>query len=286
MIVLKEVGSDALFALLKSLRGVERERAVAFYEHCRDNDVALAVAQTDVKGNRVLPPYAQDDPDLYLHVVAEDAHSITVRGAKVHTSYSANADELIVLATRAMTAAPSAPGDSEGGHGRAEDRARAGMRTPAAARCMHVNAILVAVVVSAPSGPVRETARTAVARTVQVRRERRGHDPFGQGQDRPPRNAGEHGHDGDRDRFDVPGNCAGARSHVEPGHLAGDCPHRRRGGGRGGDGRGPGPPGPDRPGRRAGNLSCGHGHERDCLGRERTISRRALSRRTARSGWG
>jgi 4-hydroxybutyryl-CoA dehydratase/vinylacetyl-CoA-Delta-isomerase len=102
MITLKEVGSDALFALLKTLRGVERERAVAFWQHCRDHDVALAVAQTDVKGNRALPPHAQADPDLYLHVVGEDADSITVRGAKAHTSFSANADELIILPTRAM----------------------------------------------------------------------------------------------------------------------------------------------------------------------------------------
>jgi len=102
MITLKEVGSDALFALLKTLSGEERERAVAFWQHCRDHDVALAVAQTDVKGNRVLPPHAQADPDLYLHVVGEDADSITVRGAKAHTSFSANADELIILPTRAM----------------------------------------------------------------------------------------------------------------------------------------------------------------------------------------
>lgn len=36
----------------------------------------------------------------------EDAGSITVCGAKVHTSFSANADELVVIPTRAMS-----PGD-------------------------------------------------------------------------------------------------------------------------------------------------------------------------------
>jgi hypothetical protein len=35
-------------------------------------------------------------------IVDEGADSITVRGAKCHTSFSANADELIVLPTRAM----------------------------------------------------------------------------------------------------------------------------------------------------------------------------------------
>jgi len=103
-IVLKEVGSDALFALLRALDGPELEKARAFHQRVCDEDLALAVAQTDVKGDRSLPPHGQSDPDLYLHVVDEDADSITVRGAKCHTSFSANADELIVLPTRAMGA--------------------------------------------------------------------------------------------------------------------------------------------------------------------------------------
>ncbi|MFV9431590.1 MULTISPECIES: 4-hydroxyphenylacetate 3-hydroxylase N-terminal domain-containing protein [Rhodococcus] len=101
-IVLKEVGSDALFALLRATEGEGLDNARAFYQRvCRD-DLALAVAQTDVKGNRTLGPSEQADPDLYLHIVDEDDESITVRGAKTHTSFSANADELIVLPTRAM----------------------------------------------------------------------------------------------------------------------------------------------------------------------------------------
>lgn len=101
-IVLKEVGSDALFALLRATTGEGLENARAFYKRVCDGDLALAVAQTDVKGDRSLGPRQQADPDLYLHIVDEDADSITVRGAKCHTSFSANADELIVLPTRAM----------------------------------------------------------------------------------------------------------------------------------------------------------------------------------------
>ena len=66
------------------------------------DDLAVAVAQTDVKGDRSLPPHAQADPDLYVHVVEERADGIVVRGAKCHTSISANAHEIIVLPTRAM----------------------------------------------------------------------------------------------------------------------------------------------------------------------------------------
>ncbi|WP_433502544.1 4-hydroxyphenylacetate 3-hydroxylase N-terminal domain-containing protein [Pseudonocardia halophobica] len=101
-IVLKEVGSDALFALLRATEGAGLERAQAFYQRCLDEDLALAVAQTDVKGNRTLGPSQQADPDLYLRIVDSDADSITVRGAKTHTSFSANADEIVVLPTRAM----------------------------------------------------------------------------------------------------------------------------------------------------------------------------------------
>ncbi len=100
--LVKEIGSDALFGLLRVLEGEARERAVAFYEHCRDGDLSVAVAQTDVKGDRSLPPHAQADPDLYVHVVEERADGIVVRGAKCHTSISANAHEIIVLPTRAM----------------------------------------------------------------------------------------------------------------------------------------------------------------------------------------
>ena len=72
------------------------------------NDLALAVAQTDVKGDRSLGPAKQTDPDLYVHIVERRADGIVVRGAKAHTSVSTNANELIVLPTRAMAEATTA----------------------------------------------------------------------------------------------------------------------------------------------------------------------------------
>ena len=100
--LVKEIGSDALFGLLRVLDGEARERVVAYYQKCRDEDLAVAVAQTDVKGDRSLAPHQQPDPDHYVHVVSEDSEGIVVRGAKNHTSVSANANEIIVLPTRAM----------------------------------------------------------------------------------------------------------------------------------------------------------------------------------------
>jgi 4-hydroxybutyryl-CoA dehydratase / vinylacetyl-CoA-Delta-isomerase len=64
------------------------------------------VAQTDVKGDRALGPHAQEHPDYYVHKIEDRADGIVVRGAKVHTSLTTNANELIVLPTRVMR-----PGD-------------------------------------------------------------------------------------------------------------------------------------------------------------------------------
>jgi aromatic ring hydroxylase len=105
VVLIKEIGSDALFSLL-SMKDVLGEpyasRIQNFYEHCRDNDLAVCVAQTDVKGDRGLSPSKQPNPDAYLRVVESRADGIVVRGAKIHTSVSVNGNEMIVLPTRAM----------------------------------------------------------------------------------------------------------------------------------------------------------------------------------------
>jgi aromatic ring hydroxylase len=105
VVLIKEIGTDALYALhilAHHLGGDYPERVRRFYEHCRDGDLALAVAQTDPKGDRSLGPSAQAHPDYYLRVVDRRPDGIVVRGAKVHTSVAPNANELIVLPTRAM----------------------------------------------------------------------------------------------------------------------------------------------------------------------------------------
>ena len=79
-----------------------RERVHKYHAYCRDNDLAIAVAQTDIKGDRSLGPTAQEHLDHYVRVVEERPDGIVVRGAKVHTSVSTNTNEVIVLPTRAM----------------------------------------------------------------------------------------------------------------------------------------------------------------------------------------
>lgn len=103
VVLLKEIGTDALFALHRVTDGTEYQANVeAFFAHCREHDLALATAQTDVKGDRSRGPSGQEDPDLYVRIVERREDGIVVRGAKVHTSCTPNVDEIIVLPTRAM----------------------------------------------------------------------------------------------------------------------------------------------------------------------------------------
>ena len=109
VILIKEIGTDALLAL--NIVGAQLaakgkpeylERIKKYHRYCRDNDLAMAVAQTDVKGDRSLGPGAQEHPDYYVRIVEERKDGIVVRGAKIHTSVSTNSNEIVVLPTRAM----------------------------------------------------------------------------------------------------------------------------------------------------------------------------------------
>ena len=112
VLLVKEIGTDALFALdlvsrvVDAKAGTEyNKRVAAFHQHCRDNDLTLAVAQTDVKGDRSLLPSEQEHPDYFVHIVEEREDGIVVRGAKAHTTGTPFVDEIIVLPTRAIAEA-------------------------------------------------------------------------------------------------------------------------------------------------------------------------------------
>ena len=114
VVLVKEIGTDALFALhlvaheIDAKKGTQYlERVRKFHQYVRDNDLAMSVAQTDVKGDRGKPPLEQEHPDYYLRIVGETPEGIIVRGAKVHTSVSVNSNEMLVLPTRAVQAEES-----------------------------------------------------------------------------------------------------------------------------------------------------------------------------------
>lgn len=106
--LVKEIGTDALFALLIVTREMDRQLGTEYYprvQHCleraRAEDLTFAVAQTDVKGDRSKRP-SQQDPNYYVRIVDKSADGIVIRGAKAHTTNTPFVDEIIVLPTRAM----------------------------------------------------------------------------------------------------------------------------------------------------------------------------------------
>ncbi len=103
------IGSDCLFALRLVARETDSKhhtqygsRVGTYHKKVASEDLTLAVAQTDVKGDRKKRPHEQPDPDVYVHVVSVEKEGIVVSGAKAHTTQAAVSDEILVIPTRAM----------------------------------------------------------------------------------------------------------------------------------------------------------------------------------------
>jgi aromatic ring hydroxylase len=84
-------------------------------------DLVGCCAQTDVKGDRLLRPADQTDPDVYVHIKERRPDGIVVSGCKLHISEASVADEVLVVPTRALRAedkdyavAFAVPGDWDG----------------------------------------------------------------------------------------------------------------------------------------------------------------------------
>jgi aromatic ring hydroxylase len=84
-------------------------------------DLIGCCAQTDVKGDRMLRPADQPNPDVYVHIKERLKDGIVVEGCKVHISEASVADEVLVLPTRALrpqdkdyAVAFAVPGDWDG----------------------------------------------------------------------------------------------------------------------------------------------------------------------------
>ena len=85
------------------------------------DDLVGCCAQTDVKGDRMLRPADQPNPDAYVRIKERLSDGIVVSGCKLHISEASVADEVLVVPTRALRAedkdyavAFAVPGDWEG----------------------------------------------------------------------------------------------------------------------------------------------------------------------------
>lgn len=109
VLLIKEIGTDCLFTLNIISKQMDKQlhtgylnRVKSYHDHCMENDLAMAVAQTDVKGDRSLGPSEQEHEDYYVRIVEERSDGIVVRGAKAHTSYGPFVNEIMVIPTRAL----------------------------------------------------------------------------------------------------------------------------------------------------------------------------------------
>lgn len=98
------VGIDAINALDVVTRKIDQEKKTTYHERfitfmskVQSEDLAIAASMTDGKGNRTKKPGEQNDPDIYVRVVAKDDKGITIRGAKAHQGRPMAVDYYLVL---------------------------------------------------------------------------------------------------------------------------------------------------------------------------------------------
>ncbi|MDD5288532.1 MAG: 4-hydroxyphenylacetate 3-hydroxylase N-terminal domain-containing protein, partial [Dehalococcoidales bacterium] len=87
----------------------------------QNEDLIGCCAQTDVKGDRMLRPADQPNPDAYVRIKERTKDGIIVSGCKLHISEASVADEVLVVPTRALRAEDkdyavsfAVPGDWDG----------------------------------------------------------------------------------------------------------------------------------------------------------------------------
>lgn len=103
------VGLDALNALYAISHETDQtigtdyhQRFKAYLTHVQDNDLMVAGAMTDPKGDRSKKPSQQGDPDQYVRVVERRPDGVVIRGAKMHNTGGINSHEILVLPGTAL----------------------------------------------------------------------------------------------------------------------------------------------------------------------------------------
>ena len=100
------VGLDAMNATFITTYNMDKAKGTNYHqkflkwlEYVQENDLMIAGAMTDVKGDRSLKPSKQADPDLFTHVVEKREDGVVIKGAKAHMTGMANSHEMLILPT-------------------------------------------------------------------------------------------------------------------------------------------------------------------------------------------
>lgn len=103
------VGFDALnatytvtYEMDQALSTDYHERFKKYLLYIQENDLMVAGAMTDPKGDRSLRPSQQADPDMFVRVVDKNADGIVIRGAKAHMTGMVNSHEMLIMPTMGM----------------------------------------------------------------------------------------------------------------------------------------------------------------------------------------
>ncbi len=104
------VGMDATNALHSVTYEIDQkygtpyhDRFKAFIARMQEANYVIGGAMTDVKGDRSKGPAAQDDPDMFVHIVERRDDGVVIRGAKAHQTGCINSHWALVMPTMRLT---------------------------------------------------------------------------------------------------------------------------------------------------------------------------------------
>ena len=104
------VGMDAVNSLHSVTFEIDQKhgtpyhgRFKEFVKEMQEANYVIGGAMTDVKGDRSKGPAAQDDPDMFVHVVERRDDGVVIRGAKAHQTGCINSHWMLVMPTMRLT---------------------------------------------------------------------------------------------------------------------------------------------------------------------------------------
>jgi len=103
------VGLDGINAVFNTTYEIDRKHGTEYHQRFREwlkyvqeGDLCVQGAMTDVKGDRVVAPSKQTDPDMFVRVVERRSDGIIIRGAKASQTGTANSHEMLIMPTLRM----------------------------------------------------------------------------------------------------------------------------------------------------------------------------------------
>lgn len=104
------VGMDATNSLHSVTYEIDEKHGTPYHDRFKqfigemqERNLVIGGAMTDPKGDRGKGPAAQDDPDMFVHIVERRDDGIVIRGAKAHQTGCINSHWIVVMPTMRLT---------------------------------------------------------------------------------------------------------------------------------------------------------------------------------------